>query len=75
MKPAGQVFSLLSILGRVLLIPEIFPVLEKTAPGAGSEIQLTDAMCALGKRLQHARLRIPGHALRPRLEAGLLSQP
>ncbi len=26
------------------------PVLEKTAPGAGGEIQLTDAMCALGKR-------------------------
>lgn len=26
-----KVFSLLSILGRVLLIPEIFPVLEKTA--------------------------------------------
>ena len=45
-----KVFSLLSILGRVLLIPEIFPVLEKTAPGAGGEIQLTDAMCALGKR-------------------------
>ncbi len=45
-----KVFSLLSILGRVLLIPEIFPILEKTAPGAGGEIQLTDAMCALGKR-------------------------
>ena len=39
-----QVFSNLSILGRVLLTPEIFDVLECTPPGAGGEIQLTDAM-------------------------------
>ena len=44
-----KVFSLLSILGRVLLIPEIFPVLEKTAPGAGGEIQITDAMKTLAR--------------------------
>ena len=35
---------MLSILGRVLLTPDIFPILENTAPGAGGEIQLTDAM-------------------------------
>ncbi len=39
-----QVFSNLSILGRVLLTPEIFDILDRTAPGAGGEIQLTDAM-------------------------------
>ncbi len=39
-----QVFSNLSILGRVLLTPEIFDILEQTPPGAGGEIQLTDAM-------------------------------
>lgn len=39
-----QVFSNLSILGRVLLTPDIFDILENTAPGAGGEIQLTDAM-------------------------------
>lgn len=37
-------FSNFSILGRVLLTPEIFDILENTAPGAGGEIQLTDAM-------------------------------
>ncbi len=39
-----QAFSNLSILGRVLLTPEIFDILEQTPPGAGGEIQLTDAM-------------------------------
>jgi UTP--glucose-1-phosphate uridylyltransferase len=44
-KPAtGQEFSLFSILGRCLLTKEIYPILEKTPPGAGGEIQLTDAM-------------------------------
>ena len=41
---ADQVFSLYSILGRCVLPPEIFDILENTAPGAGGEIQLTDAM-------------------------------
>ncbi len=39
-----EVFSLYSILGRCVLPPEIFTILEHTKPGAGGEIQLTDAM-------------------------------
>jgi len=39
-----EVLSLYSILGRCILPPEIFDILEKTQPGAGGEIQLTDAM-------------------------------
>lgn len=39
-----EVLSLYSILDRCVLPPEIFEILEKTAPGAGGEIQLTDAM-------------------------------
>jgi UTP--glucose-1-phosphate uridylyltransferase len=39
-----KVLSLYSILGRCVLPPEIFDILENTAPGAGGEIQLTDAM-------------------------------
>lgn len=39
-----QILSLYSILGRCLLPPEIFDVLAQTPPGAGGEIQLTDAM-------------------------------
>ncbi|MEM9422119.1 MAG: sugar phosphate nucleotidyltransferase, partial [Pseudomonadota bacterium] len=39
--------STLSIMGRYVLQPEIFDILEKTGEGAGGEIQLTDAMDAL----------------------------
>ena len=50
-KPApGQEFSLYSILGRCVLPPDIFEILDHTAPGAGGEIQLTDAMKELARR-------------------------
>ena len=39
-----KVLSLYSILGRCVLEPEIFDVLERTPLGAGGELQLTDAM-------------------------------
>ncbi len=39
-----QIYSLFSILGRCALPPEIFDIIEHTKPGAGGEIQLTDAM-------------------------------
>ena len=45
-----QVFSNYSILGRVLLTPEIFDVLEHTSPGAGNEIQLTDAIAEVARK-------------------------
>lgn len=40
----GEHLSLYSILGRCVLTPDIFEILERTPPGAGGEIQLTDAM-------------------------------
>ncbi len=43
----GQEFSNLSILGRVLLTPEIFDIIDALEPGAGGEYQLTDAMRTL----------------------------
>ncbi|HEY8444652.1 MAG TPA: UTP--glucose-1-phosphate uridylyltransferase GalU [Bacilli bacterium] len=36
--------SQLAVLGRYVLTPEIFPLLETQAPGSGGEIQLTDAI-------------------------------
>lgn len=39
-----DVLSLYSITDRVVLPPSIFEILEKTKPGTGNEIQLTDAM-------------------------------
>ncbi|MGQ7550502.1 UTP--glucose-1-phosphate uridylyltransferase GalU [Streptococcus suis] len=39
----------LAIIGRYLLTPEIFEILENQEPGAGNEIQLTDAIDTLNK--------------------------
>lgn len=39
--------STLAVVGRYVLDGRIFPLLEDTAPGAGGEIQLTDAISAL----------------------------
>ncbi len=49
-KPSpDKIMSLYSILGRCVLTPDIFDILDRTQPGAGGEIQLTDAMCALAR--------------------------
>ncbi len=44
-----DVLSLYSILGRCVLTPDIFDILDNTKPGAGGEIQLTDAMKTLAR--------------------------
>lgn len=49
-KPAPEdAPSDLAIIGRYLLTPEIFEILENQKPGAGGEIQLTDAIDTLNK--------------------------
>ncbi|MDH4321527.1 MAG: UTP--glucose-1-phosphate uridylyltransferase GalU [Desulfobulbaceae bacterium] len=48
--PPGTTDSDMAIIGRYLLKPDIFELLEKTTPGHGGEIQLTDALLALAKR-------------------------
>ena len=45
----GEEFSNLSILGRVILTPEIFDIIDSLPAGAGGEIQLTDAMARLAR--------------------------
>ena len=45
--PVDKAPSNLMISGRYILQPEIFAALEKQKPGAGGEIQLTDAMLEL----------------------------
>lgn len=42
--------SNLAIIGRYILTPEIFSILEKLTPGRGGEIQLTDALRRLLKK-------------------------
>ncbi len=43
----GLAPSNIAILGRYVITPEIFAILEKTKPGKGGEIQLTDALKVL----------------------------
>ncbi len=48
MRPPGK-----AIIGRYILMPRVFELLEQTKPGAGGEIQLTDGILAL---LQHEKV-------------------
>lgn len=45
--PPAEAPSDLGVVGRYVLTPTIFDALEKTEPGAGGEIQLTDAIAEL----------------------------
>ena len=50
-KPTPQaMFSNYAILGRYVLTPQIFDILENLKPGYGGEIQLTDGLKALCRR-------------------------
>ena len=42
--------SSLAVIGRYVFTPEIFDALEQITPGAGGELQLTDAIALLAKR-------------------------
>lgn len=52
--------SRLAIVGRYVLTPDIFDYLDKTAPGVGGEVQLTDAMQALCKERGMMAVKIRG---------------
>jgi len=49
-KPKSKAPSRYAIIGRYILPPEIFPILERTERGAGGEIQLTDALRELARQ-------------------------
>ncbi|RBQ13940.1 UTP--glucose-1-phosphate uridylyltransferase [Spongiactinospora rosea] len=48
--PVDEAPSNWIIIGRYVLDPTVFPVLEKTPPGRGGEIQITDALQELARR-------------------------
>ena len=52
--------STLAVVGRYVLQPEIFELLESTKPGAGGEIQLTDGIAALLKEQKTLAYRFEG---------------
>src|SRR4051794_32115672 len=49
-KPKGKAPSHYAIIGRYILPPDIFPILEHTGRGTGGEIQLTDALRELARQ-------------------------
>jgi UTP--glucose-1-phosphate uridylyltransferase len=58
--PLAEAPSDLAIIGRYVLTPDIFDEIEKTQPGAGGEIQFTDAMRSLLKRRPFYAVRFEG---------------
>ena len=58
-KPA-QAPSNLGVIGRYVLTPRIFDLLAAVTPGAGGEIQLTDAISALLSHERALAVRLPG---------------
>jgi UTP--glucose-1-phosphate uridylyltransferase len=58
-KPA-QAPSNLGVVGRYVLTPKIFDLLAEVVPGAGGEIQLTDAISALLGHETVLAVRLPG---------------
>ncbi|MGG1553245.1 UTP--glucose-1-phosphate uridylyltransferase GalU [Paenibacillus ferrarius] len=49
-----QAPSNLAVIGRYIIMPEIFGILERQEPGRGGEIQLTDALRVLNQQQQMA---------------------
>ncbi|HKC66476.1 MAG TPA: UTP--glucose-1-phosphate uridylyltransferase GalU [Pyrinomonadaceae bacterium] len=58
--PFNEAPSDLAIIGRYILTPDIFDEIERTQPGAGGEIQITDAMRALLKKRPFYAVRFRG---------------
>jgi UTP--glucose-1-phosphate uridylyltransferase len=52
--------SNLAVIGRYVLTPRIFDLLAEVPPGAGGEIQLTDAISALLRHERALAVRLPG---------------
>jgi UTP--glucose-1-phosphate uridylyltransferase len=42
--------SNLAIIGRYILVPQIFDIIRETPPGKGGEVQITDALLTLAKK-------------------------
>lgn len=58
--PFAEAPSDLAIIGRYVLTPDIFKEIRQTEPGAGGEIQITDAMRALLKKRPFYAVRFKG---------------
>jgi len=63
---AAEAPSNLAIIGRYVLLPEIFDILQSQKPGVGGEIQLTDALQGLADRDKLIAVKLGGQ----RFDAG-----
>jgi UTP--glucose-1-phosphate uridylyltransferase len=52
--------SNLAIIGRYILTPDVFALIEQTAAGVGGEIQITDALRLLARQRPFYGLRFKG---------------
>jgi UTP--glucose-1-phosphate uridylyltransferase len=59
-KPKRDPPSRLAIIGRYVLPPQIFEILERQPPGVGGEIQLTDALATLARETGLVGYRFEG---------------
>lgn len=64
--PVDQAPSNLAIIGRYVLVPEIFDILQGQKPGVGGEIQLTDALQGLADQDKLIAVKLGGQ----RFDAG-----
>jgi UTP--glucose-1-phosphate uridylyltransferase len=72
-KPApGTAPTNLAVIGRYVLPPEIFPILEETPPGKGGEIQLTDGLQQLARRMPLYGLQFEGNRYDAGEQAGFI---
>lgn len=58
--PFAEAPSDLAIIGRYIFTPDIFEAIERTEPGAGGEIQITDAMRLLLKERPFYAVKLDG---------------
>ena len=58
--PLAEAPSDLAIIGRYIFTPDIYAAIEKTQPGAGGEIQITDAMRLLLKSRPFYAVKLDG---------------
>ena len=70
--PREEAPSDLAAVGRYVLPPDVFDILEDTPPGAGGEIQLTDALKVLAHQGRLVGLEIHGRRLDTGNPLGLL---
>jgi UTP--glucose-1-phosphate uridylyltransferase len=72
-KPApGTAPTNLAVIGRYVLPPEIFDILEHTPPGKGGEIQLTDGLQTLARRMSFYGLEFRGKRYDAGEQAGFI---